>query len=39
MENPTHTFSNANLVLKLMKESQIKTVMSWGLQKKITAFS
>ena len=35
MENPTHNFKETNLVLQLIKESQIKskTVMSWSLQK------
>ena len=32
MENPTHSFRETNLVLYLIKESQIKrkTVMSWS---------
>ena len=36
MENPTHSFRETNLVLQLIKESQIKikTVMSWSLRKK-----
>ena len=38
MENPTHSFREANLAAcaSAHKESQIesKTVMSWGLQKK-----
>ena len=36
MENLTHSFREANLVLQLMEESQIKskTVVSWSLRKK-----
>ena len=36
MENPKHSFSNPNLVLQLIKKSQIKskTVMSWSMRKK-----
>ena len=36
MENPTHSFKETNLVLQLIKESQIKskTVISWSSQKK-----
>ena len=36
MENPTHSFREANLVLQLIYESQIKskTVMSWSSRKK-----
>ena len=32
MGNPTHSFRETNLVIELIKESQIKskTVMSWG---------
>ena len=35
LENPTLSFREANLVLQLIWESQIKTVMSWSLWKKI----
>ena len=40
MENPTHSLRDANLVLQLIQESQIKsrTVMSWSSQKKIEDF-
>ena len=36
MENPTHSFRERNLVLQLIKKSQIKskTVMNWSLRKK-----
>ena len=36
MENPTHSFTETNLVLQLIEESQIKskTVMSWCSRKK-----
>ena len=36
LENPTNFFTETNLVLQLIKESQIKskTVMSWSSQKK-----
>ena len=36
MENPKHSFTETNLVLQLIWESQIKneTVMSWSSQKK-----
>ena len=36
MENPTHSFREANLALQLMQEWQIKskTVMSWSSRKK-----
>ena len=36
MENPKHSFTETNLVFRLIQESQIKSkaVMSWSLQKK-----
>ena len=36
IENPTHSFREANHVLQLIRESQIKikTVMNWSSQKK-----
>ena len=40
MENPLHSVRETNLVLQLIKESQIKskTVMSWISRKKKRAF-